>query len=99
MKKYDDALHDVGEFGRYQRFVFFFGNVISVGGCMLNLSYVFLAALPDHWCHVPALDQWNLTLDQIKQISLPPDAGSTDQEYRYIMHKLHCLLGISHTIP
>jgi len=68
---YDLAITHAGSFGRFQVWIFLIGGVFSISAAVCNLSYLFIAASPLHWCHVADLDHLNLTLDQIKQISLP----------------------------
>ena len=69
--EYEDVLRRVGEFGRYQRFLYSLGALLSIGIATSSYGYVFVTAFVDHWCHIPGIRQLNLTLEQIKDLSLP----------------------------
>ena len=73
---YDEVLALVGPFGRYQKNVLFVtGLVLSAEFGISNLVYVFISALPDHWCEVPELNAFNLTTEELKEVSLPSENG------------------------
>lgn len=59
--KFDDILKEVGEFGRYQKWVSFFTclPVIHIGA--LILLNVIIFGVPEHRCKIPGLDNdtWN----------------------------------------
>ena len=44
---------------------------------------VFLAAVPDHWCAVPALDNLALSQEQQKQLSIPVEEYDSDGQPVY----------------
>ena len=81
--QYDDALESVGAFGRYQKFVFFLGQVFSMGCCMVNLCYVYIAALPNHWCHVPGLEGLGLSDEEIRNLTVPNEVVDGVEKNRY----------------
>ena len=73
---YDEVLGLVGPFGKYQKTLLLVaGLILSAEFGITNLVYVFISALPDHWCHVPELHSLNLTTEQIKEVSLPVENG------------------------
>jgi len=78
---YDLAISHTGSFGRFQVWIFLMGGIFSISAAVCNLSYLFIAASPMHWCHVADLDHLNLTLDQIKQISLPLNTDDEKNKY------------------
>lgn len=50
---FDDILTHVGEFGRYQRWVYFFLFLPTIFSAMQKLAWVFLGATVDHRCRLP----------------------------------------------
>ena len=68
---YDKVLVDVGQFGRYQKFIYLFGCLIYVGASFDNMGYIFLSVLPKHWCEIPGTNELNLTENQSMDLSFP----------------------------
>ena len=52
-KSFDDILCDLGEFGHYQKRLFFLLFIPTIFSCMQNLSWVFLGADVPHRCLLP----------------------------------------------
>ena len=53
----DAILPDVGEFGSYQQLLLWFVLLPGVLPCGFHAyNQLFMAAKPEHWCHVPQLD-------------------------------------------
>jgi len=80
---YDDLLKQIGEFGRYQKVLFVLGNIFSIACCVSNMGYVFIADAPtDHWCKVDSTSHLNLSQQQLKNLTLPPNEkyGTEDTE-------------------
>ena len=71
---FDSILPHVGEMGIYQMGLFL---LMCIPACLpaafLAFNQVFLSASPDHWCKVSELNQYNLTADQVKNLSIPFD--------------------------
>lgn len=69
----DDLLPAIGEFGRYQKLLLWLiclPACIPCGFCAFN--QLFMTDTPDdYWCTVPELKEFNLTIDQIRNISIP----------------------------
>lgn len=69
---FDSILPHVGEMGIYQMGLFL---LMCIPACLpaafLAFNQVFLSASPDHWCKVSELNQYNLTQDQVKNLSIP----------------------------
>ena len=90
---FDRILGLLGEFGPYQRRIFFLICLVSVPGAFHKLAQVFLGASSDHWCAVPEWDNqdctaWNLTDAECelakKNASIPQSDGEGyDQCERY----------------
>ncbi len=78
---YDTLMGVVGEFGLYQRFVYFSMCVFTILGANQSLSMVFTAAVPDHWCKVPELQNTSLPLEVIKNLSLPRVTSGGEERY------------------
>lgn len=80
---YDEILEKTGEFGRYQRRVYFLLCLVGFPAAFHNLGYVFWAAKPDHWCDVPVphqlLNHSNLTQQLWKQLTVPAQSQITKE--------------------
>ena len=61
---FDDVLPSVGEFGTYQIILFFLTAPFCFFLAFTYFSQMFITLVPDHWCSVPQLDNFNLTLHQ-----------------------------------
>ena len=89
--KFDDVLFEIGEFGRYQKRMYFLVCLMIITVACHQLAQVFLAARVDHWCLVPEIEsdncsQWE-TFDgeplspqecrkEKMKLSIPPDPVS-----------------------
>lgn len=64
----DTILSDIGEFGKYQKFVVCLILLPSVIPCGFHAyNQLFMAATPDHWCKLSRISQ-NITDDYLKNI-------------------------------
>ena len=81
---YDKFLEFVGQFGRYQKFIYFFGCLFHIGACFDNMSYVFLSLLPKYWCEIPGTGDLNLTENQRKDLSFPVQAVDGKTAHRLV---------------
>ncbi|XP_076049091.1 carcinine transporter-like [Oratosquilla oratoria] len=72
---FDDILNEIGGYGRYQKW--------KVGIALLPVAFftalqtnlkVFQMVVPPYWCHVPGRESTDLTLDQWKNLTLPPSS-------------------------
>ncbi|XP_077990549.1 organic cation transporter protein-like [Glandiceps talaboti] len=50
--QFDDILKELGEFGRYQKWIYFLICLASIPSAMVNLGNSFLSASDDHYCRV-----------------------------------------------
>ncbi|XP_076049086.1 organic cation transporter 1-like [Oratosquilla oratoria] len=73
---FDDILNEVGGFGRYQKWkiVIALLPIAFYTGLQNNLK-VFQMVVPPYWCHVPGRESTDLTVDQWKNLTLPPSSG------------------------
>ncbi|XP_069786510.1 solute carrier family 22 member 2 [Narcine bancroftii] len=86
MPTFDDALEEVGGFGRYQKFSFFLVCLPSAMFSYLYVGFVFLAVTPDHWCRSPEVatlrEKCNWSLDQEKNYTLPIESTKSSSYSR-----------------
>uniref|UniRef100_A0A2C9K4E3 Major facilitator superfamily (MFS) profile domain-containing protein n=1 Tax=Biomphalaria glabrata TaxID=6526 RepID=A0A2C9K4E3_BIOGL len=54
--KFDDVIHELGDFGSYQKRMFSLTCLVSVPTAFHVLMSVFVLAVPDHRCAIPELD-------------------------------------------
>lgn len=52
----DDLLLQIGEFGRYQWYLFFLASLATVGCPAALFSQIFFTAYTPHWCNVDVLN-------------------------------------------
>ncbi|CAF1172767.1 unnamed protein product [Rotaria sordida] len=52
----DQLLNDAGSFGLYQKIQFFLVGLLAILPAMTAFNYVFIAATPDHRCHLPLIN-------------------------------------------
>ncbi|XP_033336293.2 organic cation transporter protein [Megalopta genalis] len=70
---FDDILPYVGEASRYQLFLFILLLPFTFVYAFLYFTQFFITLQPaEHWCTVPALDDWNLTDHEKIALSIPP---------------------------
>lgn len=68
---YDDILKILGEFGRYQKILFFCICLGALPAAFNNMTIVFLAAVPDHQCSVPSAKRLNLSTSDYLYLTIP----------------------------
>lgn len=61
---FDDVLPHVGELGRYQVLLFLLTAPFCFFLAFCYFSQVFITLVPDHWCHVPQLNNSALNQQQ-----------------------------------
>ncbi|XP_072020812.1 organic cation transporter protein-like [Amphiura filiformis] len=61
MMHFDDILLQIGEFGRYQKRMYFLVCLMILTVACHQLALVFLAAEVNHWCRVPEMETENCT--------------------------------------
>ncbi|CAH1998605.1 unnamed protein product [Acanthoscelides obtectus] len=66
----DEVLPCVGEYGKYQKLVLWFILLPGVFPCGFHAyNQLFMAATPDHWCHVPELG--HMEKESARNLSIP----------------------------
>ena len=78
---YDAILQEIGEFGRYQKRVYFLICLVGFPLAFQNMGIVFLAGSPDHWCHDPELQRFNLSQEQLKKLTIPKEVKDGEERY------------------
>ncbi|KAK0086580.1 hypothetical protein PV326_005490 [Microctonus aethiopoides] len=79
LESIDDILPYVGSFGTYQWYLLLSLFPYSIIYSNLYFSTFFLTLVPqEHWCYVPELQKFNMTMDERVQFSIP-----TSDEYPY----------------
>ncbi|GIY29074.1 organic cation transporter 1 [Caerostris darwini] len=72
--EFEDVLMGVGDYGKYQRnlIVIFLVPAASLLP-WLSMNVLFMVSVPDHWCSVPELSAFNLTIEQQRSLISPPN--------------------------
>lgn len=73
---FDDLLPHIGEFGRYQKFLFLCMIPFAFFVAFVYFSQIFMTLVPEeHWCHVPELD--HLNIEDRLALSIPIEADGS----------------------
>lgn len=76
MLDFDAILLAIGDFGRYQRILFYLICIpASFPPAFLAFNHLFLSAVPDHWCSVPELTNTNLSVSEKRHLSIPLESS------------------------
>ncbi|KAK7078730.1 hypothetical protein SK128_024870 [Halocaridina rubra] len=73
VKSFEDLLEIVGTKGKWNYIIFFICSMCTFITPMQSITYQFLGATPDYWCHVGPLVEANWTLDQIFNLAIPSE--------------------------
>lgn len=79
---FQHILESVGGLGRWQWKLFILASFCGIFTAFHNLAAVFLAATPDHWCHVAPLDSLGASHD-LRNGSVPWEGGWKGQQSKY----------------
>ncbi|KAK3734882.1 hypothetical protein RRG08_038908 [Elysia crispata] len=90
--KFDDLITELGEFGPYQKRLYFIVCLVGIPAALQTLAGVFIQATPDHRCALPTLPNdtyssqgsWH---DDLVNLSIPWD--SDDDMYDECHRKRH----------
>ncbi|XP_071441246.1 organic cation transporter protein-like [Hetaerina americana] len=81
---FEKLLDDVGSKGYYQnRFNIIFNFALITLFAMPFINYIMVMTVPDHWCFVPGRKDYNLTLEQWKNIFIPREDGTNGEGSGY----------------
>ncbi|XP_071526276.1 solute carrier family 22 member 13-like [Panulirus ornatus] len=84
---FENLLQLVGTSGRWNYLILIACSICTFTSVLQMMSYQFLGATPDHWCHVTPLVEANWTEEQILSFAIPynNDTGKheTCQMYEY----------------
>ncbi|RXM95205.1 Solute carrier family 22 member 5, partial [Acipenser ruthenus] len=75
---YDEITSFLGEWGPFQRAIFFLLSSSIIPNGFNGLSVVFLADTPSHWCHIPT--NANIS-DQWRNVSIPLEEVNGELQY------------------
>ena len=69
---FDDILEMVGNENWFQRrLIFILVYPVSFLLAWMVLNILFMVSVPNHWCHVPGREMYNMSLDQWKNLTIP----------------------------
>ena len=69
---FDALLPSIGEMGRYQLVLYLLMCIpATLPAAFMAFNQVFLSAVPQHWCTVSSLLSTNLSVSEIKKLSIP----------------------------
>ncbi|KAH0568651.1 hypothetical protein KQX54_021339 [Cotesia glomerata] len=80
-------LQTIDELGRGSKLLwiaFFVSAISSLLKSLHTMSYVFIAEIPEHWCHIPELLDANWTATQAQNISTVDNCLKYDYNYAYL---------------
>ncbi|XP_059846568.1 organic cation/carnitine transporter 2-like isoform X2 [Hypanus sabinus] len=95
MRSYEEVVAFLGEWGPYQKLMFFIlsFSIFSNGFC--GLSFVFTGGVPEHRCLIPG----NLNLSEAWRNRTIPLQGPEQQRSKCTRYRLDVILNLSQTFP
>ena len=84
--RFDHALQYLGDFGRYQKTVYFTICIMAIPTAWHSLGNTFLSASPDHQCRLDEGQTYNASeaYDEVRRCTIPRlEDGSWDSCMRY----------------
>ncbi|XP_008550387.1 organic cation transporter protein [Microplitis demolitor] len=76
------AIEDLGKGSKLLWIIFSINFFISIIFGLNAISYVFIAEIPEYWCHTPELIDW--TTDQVNNISIVDKCLKYDHNYTHL---------------
>ncbi|XP_051869619.1 solute carrier family 22 member 5-like isoform X2 [Pristis pectinata] len=96
MRRYEEIVGFLGEWGPYQRFIFFLLSVSIFPNGFCGLSIVFVGGVPEHRCSIPG----NLNLSEAwMNRTIPPVQGAELQHSKCSRYRLDVIMNLSETFP
>ncbi|XP_074104422.1 organic cation transporter protein-like [Cotesia typhae] len=80
------AIDELGRGSKLLWIVFLLNVINSIVNALHTMSYIFIAEIPEHWCHIPELLDANWTSEQIQNISAGDKCLKYDYNYAYLAH-------------
>ncbi|KAG8036763.1 hypothetical protein G9C98_004085 [Cotesia typhae] len=80
------AIDELGRGSKLLWIAFFVSAISSLLKSLHTMSYVFVAEIPEHWCHIPELLDANWTAGQVQNISAVDKCLKYDYNYSYLAH-------------
>ncbi|XP_068202138.1 organic cation transporter protein-like isoform X2 [Palaemon carinicauda] len=71
VKSFEDLLEIIGTNGRWNIMIFLICSMSTFMSTLQSITYQFLGATPEYWCHIDSLAEANWTQEQIFDLSLP----------------------------
>ena len=83
MADFDSILQNIGEFGKYQKLLYFacLCLAVTVPGAFNNMTIVFLAAQPAHWCRIPSSAHLDLSQDALLKLTIPVETRDGEEAF------------------
>ena len=86
MTDFETVLNKLGQCGRYQMLLYTgCFALVAIAGASMNLTIVFYASTPDHWCRNPSVGHLNLTRDVILNLTIPKEHNDGEETYSRCM--------------
>ncbi|XP_069960389.1 solute carrier family 22 member 3 [Cherax quadricarinatus] len=82
VNRFEDLMELVGTGGRWNITIIILSTLCSFVSPFQLISYQFLGATPDHWCHIAPLVEANWTHQQILDFAIPHSSKDNTTEQR-----------------
>ncbi|XP_049779960.1 solute carrier family 22 member 7-like [Schistocerca cancellata] len=74
--RFEDIIEELGSDGKFQTQMNIIFNVIAIFfSTMSSYAKIIALTVPEHWCHVPGIENTNLTLEMWKNLTIPRQDG------------------------
>ncbi|XP_062909312.1 organic cation/carnitine transporter 2-like [Mobula hypostoma] len=96
MRDYEEIVAFLGEWGPYQKFIFFILSFSTFSNGFCGLSFVFVGDVPEHRCLIPG----NLNLSEAwRNRTIPLIQGAELQHSKCTRYRLNVIMNLSETFP
>ncbi|KAH0568653.1 organic cation transporter protein-like [Cotesia glomerata] len=83
-KYLQQAINELGKGSKLLWIVFSLSVMSSILKSMHTMSYIFIAEIPEYWCHIPELLDANWTAEQVQSISAVDRCLKYDYNYTHL---------------